>query len=138
MRGHLWRESLSCAALIPLEEAEIKAAGESLYDDMIESKDYSSAAAIQLDYMDNVELAVQLLCKATMYSSAIQVATSRFQLRLLETTIDPSLVEGSAAMTELISEFKGQVKAQTARIIELRKKEHDHQSESRSLVMPPI
>jgi elongator complex protein 1 len=124
--ANMWRETLSCAALVPLQEHEIKNMAEELIEGLEESKDYQAAAIIYLDYLADIENAVQFLCKAYQFAEALRIIAHRQQPGLLKTAFDPGLTERFTSTTELLSECKGQIKAQTERLRELRvKKEQE-------------
>jgi elongator complex protein 1 len=121
-----WRECLSSATLIPLPEDELVNAGEAFAEALTESKEHYDAATIYLDYLNDIESAIGSLCKGYYYAEAIRVVGLRRRRELIETVVDPGLVEGSAAMTELLADMKGQLNAQVPRLRELRRnKEED-------------
>ncbi|KAL0263264.1 putative elongator complex protein 1 [Diplodia seriata] len=120
--ANMWRESLSCATAVPLPAADVRSLAESLAAALAETKDHSAAATIQLDYLDDLEGAARTLCKGYHFAEALRVVGLRARLDLVEQVVDPGLVEGSAAMTELLAECKGQVGAQVPRLRELRVK----------------
>ncbi|KAI9714407.1 MAG: hypothetical protein M1820_000368 [Bogoriella megaspora] len=118
----LWRESLSCASLVPLPDAEIRALAQLLADGLTESKDFFAAATVNLEYLDDVENAARLFCKGYWFADAIRVAARRGRHELLAEAVDVGLVEGMANMTELLADCKGQIGAQIPRLRELRAK----------------
>lgn len=120
--ANMWRECLSSATLIPLPEDETTAMAEALAEGLVESKDYSDAATIHLDYLSDVEGCVRMLCKGYYYAEAIRVLGLRRRPELIASALDPGLVEGSASMTELLADMKGQLAAQVPRLRELRQK----------------
>lgn len=112
--------------MVPLPPSEITSLGQLLADSLTETKDYSSAAAIHLDYLNDIETAARTLCKGYHYAEAFRVVSLRQRHDLIEGIIDPGLVEGSANMTELLADCKSQLAAQVPRLRELRlKKEQD-------------
>lgn len=124
--ANMWRECLSSATLIPMSEEEIVSTAESLADGLVEAKDHYSAATIRLEYLHDVEGAVRTFCKGYYFAEAIRVLGLQRRRELLESVVDPGLVEGSATMTELLADMKGQLGAQVPRLRELRlKKEED-------------
>ncbi|KAL1302746.1 hypothetical protein AAFC00_003098 [Neodothiora populina] len=118
----MWRECLSSATLIPMPEDELVSMAESLAEGLIESKDHFAAATIQLDYLGDVEAAVRTFCKGYFYAEAMRVLGLRREAELLTSVLDPGLVEGSATMTEMLADMKGQLAAQVPRLRELRQK----------------
>lgn len=120
--ANMWRECLSAATLIPMPEDEVKSLAESLAEGLVEAKDHFAAATIQIDYLDDVEAAVRAFCKGYFYAEAMRVLGLRRRPDLLTSALDPGLVEGSATMTEMLAEMKGQLGAQVPRLRELRVK----------------
>lgn len=93
-----------------------------LCGDLVETKDYCSAASIQLDYLMSVESAARLLCKGYRFADAIRIVILREKPELLEEAVDPALVEVSGSITEILADIKSQVEAQVPRIQVLRAK----------------
>ena len=120
--ANMWRECLSSATLIPKSQDEIASIGEALAEGLIEAKDHYSAATIYLDYLGDVEGAVRIFCKGYYYAEAMRVLGLRRQPKLLESALDPGLVEGSATMTEMLADMKTQLSAQVPRLRDLRQK----------------
>ena len=121
-QAHLWRESLSNASLLPSPAPQVRSLAISLSDMLIETKDFFSAATINLDYLSDIPVAVRLSCKGYHFTDAIRIAGLHQRLDLLESVIDPGLVEGFTSVTELLADCKGQLNVQVPRILELRVK----------------
>ena len=121
-QAHLWKESLSCATLIPLPQPQLRSLAQTLADTLSESKDFYSAATIHLDYLADIATATRIFCKGYYFPDALRVVGLRQQPDLLESVIDTGLVEGMASMTELLADCKSQLNAQIPRIRELRTK----------------
>ena len=120
--ANLWRESLSSASLIPLPSSELTNLAQLLADGLIESKDFSSAATIHLDYLSDVETAARLLCRGHWYGEAIRIIGLHHQASLLSSIIDPGLTDGLSTTTELLADCKSQLGAQLPRLREVRAK----------------
>lgn len=120
--AHLWKESLFCASLAGLEQSQVKSLAGRLAEDRLEAKDFAAAAAIHLDYLSEVMVAARLYCRGYFFAEAMRVIALHKQTNLLESVIDVGLVEGMAAMTELLADCKSQLNAQVPRIHELRDK----------------
>ena len=124
--AHLWKESLSCATLIPLSKPQLQDLARTLADSLVETKDIFSAATIHLDYLSDVETAARLFCKGYFFADALRIVGLYQRSDLLGPIIDAGLIEGMATITELLAECKSQLNAQFPRIRELRtKKEED-------------
>jgi elongator complex protein 1 len=119
-----WRETLYCALsqTPPLSGSPLTDLATTLYDALIESKDYFAAATIQHDYLSSVEGAARTFCKGYFFADALHIIALHRMPELLESVIDPGLGDASASSTELLAECKGQLLAQVPRIRELRAK----------------
>jgi elongator complex protein 1 len=121
-----WREALSCATSLPVSEAELVSLATSLAEGLVESKEYQSAATIYLEYLSNIAEAARQLCKAYLFADAIRIVSLHREPELLESVIDPGMIEGFTSTTELLADCKSQINAQVPRLRELRlKKERD-------------
>lgn len=120
--AHLWKESLSCATLVPLSKPQLQELARTLADSLVETKDLFSAATIHLDYLSDVETAARLFCKGYFFADALRIVGLHQRSDLLGPVIDAGLVEGMATMTELLADCKNQLNAQIPRIHELRAK----------------
>lgn len=120
--GSMWRECLSTAALVPVSDEVLHTIATDMADSLIESKDFSSAATIHLDYLSDLPTALSLLCKGHHYAEALRTAPHHKRPDLLPTIIDPGLIDSSATTTELLAEMKSQLSAQLPRLRELRAK----------------
>jgi len=117
-----WRETLFSALsqTPPLSGAPLIDLATSLYDALIESKDYFAAGTIQLDYLSSIENAARTFCKGYFFADAMHLVALKQKPELLESVIDPGLAEALASSTELLAECKAQLLAQVPRIRELR------------------
>ncbi len=118
----MWRESLSCATIIPLPAPAVRTLASTLADTLIESKDHASAATIHADYLSSPETAARLFCKAYHFAEATRLIALHARPDLLDSVLDPGLVDGLADTTELLADCKAQVNAQVPRLRELRAK----------------
>lgn len=121
-QAHLWKESLSCATLIPLPQPQLRSLAQTLADTLSESKDFFSAATIHHDYLADIATAGRTFCKGYHFASALRLIGLHQRPDLLEPVIDAGLAEGMASMTELLADCKSQLHAQVPRIRELRTK----------------
>ena len=121
-QAHLWKESLSCATLLPLPQHQLRSLAQTLADTLSEAKDFFSAATIHLDYLADIATASRTFCKGYYFSDALRIVGLHQRPNLLELVIDAGLVEGMASMTELLADCRSQLHAQIPRIRELRTK----------------
>ncbi|PVH84364.1 elongator complex protein-like protein 1 [Cadophora sp. DSE1049] len=119
-----WRETFFCALsqTPPLSGPSLTDLATSLYDALLESKDYFAAGTIQLDYLSSVSTACRAYCKGYFFSEALHLIAQKKQPSFLEEVIDPGLSDAFASSTELLAECKAQLLAQVPRIRELRAK----------------
>jgi len=121
-QAHLWRESLSCAALAHLPKAQLDTLALTLSEDLIESKDFFSAAMINLQHLSDIPTTARLFCKGYFFADALRIISLHNRIDLLETVLDAGLIEGMVSMTELLADCKSQLNAQIPRLRELRTK----------------
>ncbi|OTA53478.1 IkappaB kinase complex, IKAP component [Hypoxylon sp. EC38] len=119
-----WRECLFTAqqqSPPPTSDALADLAG-TLAEALYEAKDYASAAAIHIDYLDSLENAIPCLCKGYLFADAMRLVAQRGRPELLETAVDPGLADALSSSTEFFADCKAQLRAQVPRILELRRK----------------
>lgn len=124
----LWREALSSVMLAPSptsDDIEVQALARDLAASCEETKDFSSAALIHSDYLDDAEAAVRLYCKAHEIPEALRLVGRARRPEWLESVVDPGLVEGVASLSEMLGEMREQLRNQVPRLRELRQKKMD-------------
>ncbi|KAL8711576.1 MAG: hypothetical protein Q9220_003986 [cf. Caloplaca sp. 1 TL-2023] len=132
-----WQESLSLASLIPLPPDQLRSLAESLANSVIETKDFSAAATIYLDYLHDTPKAAKYFCKGYLFTEAFRAITlsllkqeqheqhEQQEHDLLTSVFDSGLTENMASITELLADCKAQLSAQIPRILELRTKKQE-------------
>lgn len=119
-----WREALSIASTKFSEQ--VPDIADELISSLTYEHKYVDSAEIQLHFMNNVEEAMELYCKAYQYDTACVVASKFKKPELIEKVVDAELGEGFGTIAELLADCKGQVNSQLKRLRELRtKKEED-------------
>ncbi|KIH95256.1 elongator complex protein 1 [Sporothrix brasiliensis 5110] len=118
-----WRECLFAAQsqTPPLSSDVFSELTSNLVDALLEARDYTAAAKIQLEYLASVE-GVRTLCKAYEFAEAMRVTARLGRADLLQTHVDPGLGDALSSSTELLADCRSQLKAQVPRILELRQK----------------
>ncbi|EHA55569.1 elongator complex protein 1 [Pyricularia oryzae 70-15] len=118
-----WRECLAAAQKQqpPPTKSSLTELAESLADALNEAKDYVGAATIQRDFLNDPATAIQLLCKGSLFADAMLLAATSSEAGL-DGEVDSGLTEAFASSTELLADCKAQLKAQTPRILDLRRK----------------
>jgi elongator complex protein 1 len=119
-----WRETLFSALCQspPVNGPALNNLATSLYDGLYESKDFTAAAVIQLDYLSSVENAARAYCKGNFFSEALHLLGLKNCPDLIGEVVDSGLAEAFASSTEILSDMKAQLLAQVPRIRELRLK----------------
>lgn len=119
-----WRECLFAAQQQepPLSAASFLELATALADALWEAKDYTSAAAIHLEYLNSFEEAVRCLCKGYLFADAMRVVVLRNRPELLESAVDTGLADALSSSTDFLADCKAQLRAQVPRIQELRRK----------------
>ncbi|KAH6639827.1 elongator complex protein 1 [Boeremia exigua] len=120
--ANLWREALTSATLAGVSDGELTSLATSLAEGLTESKDYHSAALITLEYLSDLPSATKLLCRGHHFAEATRLAILHRTPALLESAIDPALIERSADTTEFLADMRSQLLAQVPRLLELRAK----------------
>ncbi|OLL22908.1 Elongator complex protein 1 [Neolecta irregularis DAH-3] len=121
-----WRECLSIASRIPLSPPNsIQTLSRQLSAMMIEKRQYAAAATIRLEYLDDLEGAVEAWCKGNEYAEACRAVTAKGRHELLQSAVKPSVVEGFVIISQLVSDFQAQYIAQSQRLRILRTKKTD-------------
>jgi len=126
----MWQEALGCAAIQQLGTEEVKKMAAEIAESLEESRQFQAAATVQLEYLDNVDGCVRLLCKAFQFASAQRIALARKRGDLLETALDPGLMEGFTIMTDMLADCTSQVDAQTGRLRVVRMKKQQEPRKS--------
>lgn len=96
-----------------------------LADALWEAKDYASAAAVHVEYLDSLDAAVRCLCKGYHFADAMRLVVQRGRADLLPSGVDAGLADALSSSTEFLAECKAQLRAQVPRIAELRRKAID-------------
>lgn len=119
-----WRETFFCALsqTPPVSGSSLVELANTIFDALMETKDYFAAATVQLDYLSSIEIAAKVFCKGYFFADALHLVAQKGRPDLLEAVIDVGLGEALASSTELLAECKSQLLAQVPRIRELRAK----------------
>lgn len=124
--AHKWRESLTCATMVPLDREHLVSLATSLATSCAdESRDYRSAATIHTDYLDDTPGAARLLCKGSYCAEASRILAMKGLVVEMPLIIDSGLTEKFGEILELVADCKTQLNAQLPRIAELRKKKEE-------------
>ncbi|OQO05229.1 hypothetical protein B0A48_08996 [Cryoendolithus antarcticus] len=123
--ANMWRESLAAATMADLSDDDIISLARNLAEGLEESKDFVDASLMYQDYLRDDQHSLRLLCKAHRYSEATRIAIKQRNPTFVQSVIDPSLIENSASMTELLADMKTQLQNQIPRLRGLRTKKSE-------------
>ncbi|PYH95176.1 killer toxin sensitivity protein [Aspergillus ellipticus CBS 707.79] len=119
--AHLWRESMYCAMMVPLPEADLAAHATALAATLTEeNRDYISAAHLHAEHLRDIPTAARLLCRGARFADATRLLALNGQQALVPEIVDSGLADSMGTMTDLLADFRSQLNAQIPRIRELR------------------
>lgn len=119
--AHCWSESLYCALMVPLSEADMTAHATALATALIEeSHDYVSAARIYAEHIHDIPAAARLLCRGSRFADATRLLALNGKQSLIAEIVDAGLADAMGSMTDLLADCKNQLNSQVPRIRELR------------------
>ena len=120
--AHAWRESLTCATLIPLPHTQLHTLATQLATTLTdEMRDYRSAATIHLQYLSSPSTAATLLCRGSYFAEATRLLSLHSLPHLIPTIIDSALSDKFSEILSLIADCRTQLSSQVPRILDLRK-----------------
>ncbi|EGO56305.1 hypothetical protein NEUTE1DRAFT_122867 [Neurospora tetrasperma FGSC 2508] len=118
-----WRECLFTSSLDPsLTPDQRHEIASTLADALREAKDWAAVATIQAEHLASLPSAISALCKGYLFADAFRLISLHSQPELLESHLDPGLLDAFSSSTEFLADCKSQLKAQVPRIAELRLK----------------
>ncbi|KAJ4405808.1 putative elongator complex protein 1 [Neurospora sp. IMI 360204] len=118
-----WRECLFTSSLDPsLSSDQRQEIASSLADALREAKDWAAVATIQAEHLSSLPSAISALCKGYLFADAFRLISLHSRPELLESHLDPGLLDAFSSSTEFLADCKSQLKAQVPRIAELRLK----------------
>ncbi len=124
--AHKWRESLTCATLLPLEPEQMDSLAHSLATTMTDqNRDYRAAAQIHTDYLSSPLEAARLLCRGSYFADALRLLSLHNLSAEIPRIIDTGLGDKTGEILELLADCRPQLAAQVPRILELRKKKEE-------------
>lgn len=119
--ANLWRECLTSALLIPMSSTDLSALANDLVAHLLETRDHTSAATIQLDHLHDLPSSLRSLCLAHAFTDATRLAALHGAPDLIASIIQPGIIDATASLTETLADCKAQLASQLPRLRELRK-----------------
>ncbi|KAK6376159.1 putative elongator complex protein 1 [Exophiala oligosperma] len=124
--AHKWRESLTCATLVPLDPERLFSLATALAATCTdETRDFRAAATIHGEYLNDTLSAARLFCRGSYFADASRVLALRGLRSEIPGVLDAALADKVGEILELIADCKAQLAAQVPRIAELRKKKEE-------------
>jgi elongator complex protein 1 len=120
--AHLWRESLLCAMLVPLDNSHMRDFALDTANTLEENKDYVSAAYIHAEHLKDIPMAARLFCRGSRFTDASRLLVLNDRRDLIPEIIEAMMTEAMGNMTDFLADCKSQLQAQIPRIRELREK----------------
>lgn len=118
-----WRECLFTSSLdVSLSSDQRAEIASTLSDALREAKDWAAVATIQAEHLSSLPSAISALCKGYFFADAFRLISLHSRPDLLESHLDPGLLDAFSSSTEFLADCKSQLKAQVPRILELRVK----------------
>ena len=117
-----WRQALGLAARLGRDSEKILSLSTRLAADLADSMRYTEAAAVTLEYLNDISGAVALLCEGGEWTEALRVACCRGQMDLVESLIAPTAAAAASRILESVIEDTARVAKYWARLKELRRK----------------
>ncbi|OJJ44722.1 hypothetical protein ASPZODRAFT_144677 [Penicilliopsis zonata CBS 506.65] len=120
-RAHRWRESLFCATMASLSADEIRVHALNLAHTLTEeTRDYSAAAQIYAEHLQDIPTAAKLLCRGSRFDEATRLLALHGRQILVPEIVDQGLADAMGSMTDLLADCRSQLNAQVPRLRELR------------------
>ncbi|KAJ3055398.1 hypothetical protein HK097_010674, partial [Rhizophlyctis rosea] len=104
-KATMWQEAMAIAYELGIEQSELVWMAGELADELVEQRKYGDAARVLLDHTKKPDDAVQILVRGSLWSEALRVAQMAGLSNMVDTTIKPGIVEGSAQLLEDIREL---------------------------------
>lgn len=120
--AHRWQESLDCAQRAKFSVLRLDELARILAEDLMESKDYTSAAYIHEHHLHDLPSAARLHCRAYNFPEAERTVATTKDPSLYEKVLDEGLKTARSTISDLLRECTSQLHAQVPRIRELRLK----------------
>ncbi|CAO3599964.1 unnamed protein product [Absidia cylindrospora] len=117
-----WREAFSLAKQMAFSIDEIQALAYQIIGYLKEKRRFQEAATVAIDYIKDIEEAVDCLLKGSLWQEASRLSHTYDRSDLIETHVKPALIEGYTQLDEDVDELATQFNKQTDRLKELRTK----------------
>ncbi|OCF35522.1 elongator complex protein 1 [Kwoniella heveanensis BCC8398] len=128
-RAHAWRELFTLTRKLNLEKNKVSELVQRVTDHLASRGRHLEASQVFIEHADDVDSAVDVLCRGTEFSEAYRLTSLHSREDLIEAMIHPGLEEGHEVLMEVFEEMEGQLDKEMKRIFELRKiRENDPES----------
>ncbi|WWD21132.1 hypothetical protein CI109_105613 [Kwoniella shandongensis] len=119
-RAHAWRELFTLAKKEEVKRESLLEMVERVTDHLASRGRHLEAAQVFIEHAQDVDSAVDVLCRGTEFAEAYRLVSSHDREDLTEAMIHPGLEEAHEALVEVFDEMEGQLDKEMKRIAELR------------------
>lgn len=124
-KAHAWRELFTLALQQKMPKQSILELCERVTDHLSSRGKHLEAARVFIDYSEDVDSAVDVLCRGTEFSEAYRTATLHSRSDLVKRVIHPGLETALESLMEMFEEMENQLDEESARLVALRKVRED-------------
>ncbi|WWC91266.1 uncharacterized protein L201_006209 [Kwoniella dendrophila CBS 6074] len=128
-KAHAWRELFTLAKTLDVSKDDTIQICARVTDHLSSRGRHLEASQIFIEYAQDVDSAVDVLCRGADFSEAYRLTSLHDRNDLVESMIHPGLEEAHEALTETFEEMEGQLDKEVNRLKELKKiRENDPES----------
>jgi elongator complex protein 1 len=128
-QGCMWREALSLARELEMDDSLVKDLAQELKDELYEKKVFREAAVIALEDLGNVKNAVEILSKGNIWGDAIRLAKRNNYASLIDAVIQPIALEAYNHTKDDVQEMNVTFEKHVTRLREVRIKKEQQKNE---------
>lgn len=118
-KAHAWRELFTLASQLDQPKEAVTGWVDKVTDYLGSRGRHSEAAQIFIDYGNDVDGAVEVLCRGAEFAEANRLASRHSRGDLVGDVIHPALDEAHEVLTETLEEMDGQLAKEVTRLAEL-------------------
>ncbi|WRT69010.1 uncharacterized protein IL334_005992 [Kwoniella shivajii] len=128
-KAHAWRELFVLSKRLGIGKGKTVDMCGRVTDHLASRGRHLEASQIFIEHAQDVDSAIDVLCRGTEFSEAYRLASLHSRSDLIESMIHPGLEEAHEVLMEIFEEMEGQLDKEVSRIKELRKiRENDPES----------
>ncbi|KLT46470.1 IkappaB kinase complex, IKAP component [Cutaneotrichosporon oleaginosum] len=119
-KAHAWRELFTLARELDTPPDAIASMVERVSDYLASRGRHAEAGQVLIDYAEDVDGAVEVLCRGAEFAEAYRHASRHARPDLVDDVITPALEEAQEALVETLEEMDEQLDKELRRLDELR------------------